>query len=332
MLMLETEEMRVQVHSHIRPLDPHKDLLIVADLIELAFASTMDQDGREYLRQMRQAAHDETFLRWMPRAGETSLAPVHGYVWEEDGRVVGNLSLIPYRKQNQKIFLIANVAVHPDYRRRGIARELTQAAITYARQNQASSVWLQVREENEAAHHLYRSLGFLERTRRTTWMNHPIQQIAVTDPSISVTPRKGSDWRFQKAWLLETYPPDITWNLPFDVNRLRPSIFNDLYLFMMNEESFHWAARRNGELIGILTWESTHAFADSLWLAAPSVYEDDALRALLPKTLRTVSPRRSLSFNYPAGRAVSTLESCNFSPHQTLIWMEVNFKHLNYSG
>ncbi len=52
--------------GHLRPLDVQRDLLAVADLIELCFASTMDADGEQYLRQMRRAARDINFFHWAP--------------------------------------------------------------------------------------------------------------------------------------------------------------------------------------------------------------------------------------------------------------------------
>ena len=64
------------------------------------------------------------------------------------GRIVGNLSLIPFVRRGHVVYLIANVAVHPDYRRRGIARQLTQTALDYLRQRGVSSAWLQVRDDN----------------------------------------------------------------------------------------------------------------------------------------------------------------------------------------
>jgi|UniRef100_A0A7C3Z336 ribosomal-protein-alanine N-acetyltransferase len=57
---------------------------------------------------------------------------------------------------------ILNLAVHPDYRRRGISRALLTAALEQARTQGAEVVWLEVRPSNEAALALYRSFGFRE--------------------------------------------------------------------------------------------------------------------------------------------------------------------------
>ncbi len=55
---------------------------------------------------------------------------------------------------------ILNLAVHPSYRRRGVARQLFTEAIRRARSRGCQTAWLEVRPSNEAARQLYQSLGF----------------------------------------------------------------------------------------------------------------------------------------------------------------------------
>ena len=57
---------------------------------------------------------------------------------------------------------LLDVAVHPDRQRRGIARSLMERCLEAAREAGAAWVLLEVRESNEAARALYRSLGFRE--------------------------------------------------------------------------------------------------------------------------------------------------------------------------
>ena len=66
---------------------------------------------------------------------------------------------------------IANVAVHPDHRRRGIARLLVQAA----QAEDISRLMLEVRASNTAAIALYRSLGFTEDGIRPRFYTHPTE-------------------------------------------------------------------------------------------------------------------------------------------------------------
>jgi ribosomal-protein-alanine N-acetyltransferase len=61
---------------------------------------------------------------------------------------------------------ILNLAVHPDYRRRGIARRLLAKGLAQARTLGAELAWLEVRPSNRAARALYKSFGFKEVGRR----------------------------------------------------------------------------------------------------------------------------------------------------------------------
>ncbi len=55
---------------------------------------------------------------------------------------------------------ITNVAVHPDYRRNGIAKKLVTKLINYAKKNEIEKMTLEVRTGNTAAIELYSKFGF----------------------------------------------------------------------------------------------------------------------------------------------------------------------------
>jgi ribosomal-protein-alanine N-acetyltransferase len=57
---------------------------------------------------------------------------------------------------------ILNVAVHPDFRGRGFARELITFAMLNLREMGCDDIFLEVRVSNAVAIHLYESLGFQE--------------------------------------------------------------------------------------------------------------------------------------------------------------------------
>lgn len=61
---------------------------------------------------------------------------------------------------------ILDVAVDPDYRRKGLAKQLIRALITMAGKNPISLMTLEVRASNEPAQGLYASLGFERLGRR----------------------------------------------------------------------------------------------------------------------------------------------------------------------
>ncbi|MDR0807046.1 MAG: ribosomal protein S18-alanine N-acetyltransferase [Enterobacteriaceae bacterium] len=59
-----------------------------------------------------------------------------------------------------------NIAVHPDFQRRGLGRELLQAVIDELLKRDVITLWLEVRASNQAAIELYRSFDFNEVTVR----------------------------------------------------------------------------------------------------------------------------------------------------------------------
>ena len=310
--------------SHIRQLDVHRDLLQVADLIELCFANTLDADGREYLRQIRRAAIDSAYLRWVPGADERVSMPLYGYVWEQDQRVVGNLSLIPIYKGGRWLYLIANVAVLPEFRRCGIAHALTLRALRHIRDHRVGSAWLQVRDDNPSAQRLYEATGFIERSRRTTWVNQfnpPAPQLN----GVNVTGRRAGDWEQQLAWLKQTYPTEATWNMTFDAQRFSYGFWRQVWQWFNGEPHEHWVARQTNpdKLMGFASWEPSHTLSDQVWLAADPETEVSAIRALLPQVNKFLLPRRRpININYPAGHAGQAFIDCGYHILNTLIWME----------
>jgi GNAT superfamily N-acetyltransferase len=309
---------------HLRPFDISRDLNPVADLIEVCFADSLDIDGQRYLRQMRSAARNPRLLRWAASLSEHASLPLTGYVWEEDGRVVGNLSLIPLTDQGKRIYLIANVAVDAGYRRRGIARSLTTAALDLlARRRGVTAVWLQVREENAAAHHLYTSLGFGERARRTAWQRRQEYWPPGALPHVKVRPRRARHWSQQRAWLDRLYPLSLSWNIPLNRNILRPGLRGAFYRFFTATQVRQWSAEENGRLLGVLAWQPLGSYNDRLWLATPPEGEELAVRALLGNIEPAFPRHRLLTLDFPSGRGSQALDSVGFIPHQTLIWMRL---------
>lgn len=74
----------------------------------------------------------------------------------------GNLKLISYIVFwliSDEVHIL-NIAVHPEYLRRGIATELMFFSMSNMREMEATDVFLEVRSSNVAANRLYKSLGF----------------------------------------------------------------------------------------------------------------------------------------------------------------------------
>lgn len=315
----------------IRPLRSQNDLAAVADLVELCFAESMDADGREYLRQMRRIARNGYAYAPGLNPFDRGKLPIKGYLWEEDGQVIGNLTIISFLQGESRTYLIANVAVHPDFRRKGIARKLTLAGLEFARSHGAPSTWLHVRDDNYGAIDLYRQLGFIERARRATWQYEPdsSQRRESTPASVQIGAPLLRDWPLLSQWLDLNYPAEVTWNFKFEKDNYRPGFLLEFWRFLKGERMAHLAAHKNGQVIGSLIWEPTNLYADTLWIASPPELDEAAIPALLTNSKTWLPSTRPLAVNYPAGRAGEGFESCDFSLQNTLIWMEHPFNDLH---
>ncbi len=311
-------------HPHIRPLNVLRDLPAVADLIELCFSSTMDNDGQRYLSDMRRASRDDSFLNWASHMTETASMPMMGYVWEENGRIVGNASLIPFRDHGKRIYLIANVATHPEYRRRGIGRALTERSMKQARDKNASAIWLHVRDDNPGAIQLYEGLGFQEIARRSTWHAIPDRSVSIPQTDLQITVRNPRFWPLQQNWLRRLYPDVLNWYHSWSFNALRPGLWNWVYLLFIDFNIKQWVALRNDELLVTLTWMPQGGRSESLFAATkPEVDAStaEALTQLLVHARRTLSNRASLSLDYPAAEMTEAIQAAGFKIRRTLLWM-----------
>jgi ribosomal-protein-alanine N-acetyltransferase len=74
---------------------------------------------------------------------------------------------------------INNLAVHPRYRRRGIARALLEAALALGRGHKATRAVLEVRASNLAALSLYQRYGFKPAGIRRQYYSHPREDAVV---------------------------------------------------------------------------------------------------------------------------------------------------------
>jgi GNAT superfamily N-acetyltransferase len=309
----------------LRPIDPGRDLSAITDLVDRCFAGALDPDGQRYLHEMRTAARLSQMWSWFSELSQPAGLPLTGYVWEEDGRLIGNVSVISFNHLGQRCHLIANVAVHPDYRNRGIGRALTVRAIEHARQHRSTFAWLQVRHDNPPAVHIYQALGFQERARRTTWVWEARSSQAASEPATDRTliigPRCPHHWPVQQQWLQRLYPNDVLWHLPLKLALLEPGLAGSMQRLLAFIFPRHWVALRDNKMAGVVAWQRSYTYADTLWLAAPESSDDQAIAMLLLHTRRQLARSRPLALNYPAGLSATAIQSAGFSPQSTLIWM-----------
>lgn len=90
-------------------------------------------------------------------------------VAEEEGRIVGHCGVTNVLGEGN----ITNVAVHPDYRKRGIGRKMLARLLQEGRKAGITAFTLEVREGNKEAVYLYEKAGFVTEGVRRGFYDKP---------------------------------------------------------------------------------------------------------------------------------------------------------------
>ena len=111
------------------------------------------------------------------------------WVGRDDARIVGYICLWEVADELH----ITNVAVHPDSRRRGIARALLDSVFERARASRSRMVLLEVRPSNVEALALYESLGFRVVGRRRGYYYDTGEDALVMEAPMAPAEPRGAD-------------------------------------------------------------------------------------------------------------------------------------------
>ena len=90
-------------------------------------------------------------------------------VAEEDGKVTGYVGSQTVMDESDMM----NVAVHPDYRRKGIAEKLVMELVEALKKRDSRCLTLEVRASNEPARALYEKQGFVQVGLRKNYYRNP---------------------------------------------------------------------------------------------------------------------------------------------------------------
>lgn len=81
---------------------------------------------------------------------------------------------------------VINIATHPDYRRRGLAKAILSELYASARELSLSVMFLEVREKNLAARELYRLDGWEPIGIRANFYSHPLDNAVVMKKEVLI--------------------------------------------------------------------------------------------------------------------------------------------------
>ncbi len=310
-----------------RPAEFPKDMAGIADLIELCFHGSLDSTGLALLRRARTLASSGSF-GWQVyrRLGSTEeMDWFHGFVWSEAGRIVGNVSLAPSRG-SPRTWAIANVAVHPASRRKGIARALTLLALAEIRALAGERAVLQVKTDNSPALDLYLSLGFGEITRRALWTRprgypQPREETPAGRGLEGPSARQGGEWREEYELAMRVHPEGLAWTSPLTPKTFRPTIWRFLTQAMTGDSEAHWLLRDRGHLVAFLWCIQHFGTLQALPVVDPE-WKGQVETELISHALRSGGWDSEFVLEIPPGSAEEDLVRLGFRKGRTLLWME----------
>lgn len=307
------------------------DLGQVASLIEEAFGYDLDQSGIEALRELKVMSHLGPLLWLLERIGPEFRNTFFGFVWVEDGQIVGNVTVNKGSASSRR-WVISNVAVRPAYRRRGIAYQLMEAALNWARSQGGEWALLQVRADNEPARRLYHRLGFEEVTAVAELRLEKVRPVAIVSTGgFTLRQRSHREWLKEYRLVKAATSPGAQWVNPVRETDLDPGqrLYRALADFFAGRKVYRLAVESEGRFIALLTaqasrWESDH----SLELTVHPDYRGRLEEMLVTAALTILSgyPPRGVSVNHLTDhpQVIAALKQYGFVEQRTLAQMRLD--------
>ncbi len=242
----------------LRRFNPLQDIKPLVQLIELSFAEALDPSSRQMLQEMRSLSWLLGPIFWLLNMTDSPVGGIFdGYVWIEEGEIVGNVT-VHRRYKGRKGWFISNLAVHPKYRGKGIAQRLMVEALDWARRKGAQRVSLEVRAENVPAHKLYEKLGFTKVdsvSRMRLELVSSVEQI--TSDGYEVTLLRPDEWRKVYELAQESFSPGAKAITPvkeqdYRLNFVR-RVVSSLGDLLRGRTLLRWVAKSGDQSCGIVT-------------------------------------------------------------------------------
>ncbi len=313
----------------LHPFEARRHLRQVAELIGAVFADELDAAGRSTLSEM------QTVSRLSPVLGGMMSSTlfrefVLGFVWLENGRVVGNVTLQQADTAEDR-WRISNVAVRPEYRQRGIARRLMEATLAHAAQRGGRWAILQVRKDNVPARELYGGLGFtdvcLDGLWRLPWPRRPRSE---PDGDGSLVTLSALNWRARFELAKAAQTPLARWNESVQLEEYQMGpwrLVEEAFGSWSGLRTIHrWGKWQGSRLLGAVesvasTGSSSHILRLAVHPEARGTLEEHLIARGLNDLVE--SPARSVVIRHNGDHAegVAALEAAGFRPERVLLTM-----------
>lgn len=231
-------------------------------------------------------------------------SPFHLYIADEDGAIAG-VTMLTFAA---RAGFLSTVVVAPEFRRRGLARALIEAARRETARRKLPYVALRVLVENTPARTLYASAGYRELDQQTYVVHDGPAAFGPFSPSAPIRPFQRSDVPALTEIANRALSPPVREALPVREQDFRSGTWADR---LFRAETAAWVVDRGHGAEAHIAATSTPT-TDAAHLSSPVVAEtvEPALAAELVRAAASwLAPRRpsrivaSVSRDNPRGHA-----------------------------
>ncbi|MFH2103653.1 MAG: GNAT family N-acetyltransferase [Chloroflexota bacterium] len=229
----------------------------IAEMIDVAFSGELAVQGTDIRTEVRMIKKLVPLISILQRFSETFRHVFDGFIFEDQGKTIALVN-ISRTAPKSKRWEIGNVATHPEYRRKGLARKLVTQVIEHARRHGAEACTLEVRTVNTPAYELYRDLGF---THYDSINELKLENLPDVEPlpahEFSVRPMKLSEWEPRYQLALREIPADVQAFMPINQAEYRISliekVFEPIAKRAQKMDTYRWAFEMDGQLVGYVS-------------------------------------------------------------------------------
>ncbi|MFC1975903.1 GNAT family N-acetyltransferase, partial [Chloroflexota bacterium] len=278
-------------------------------------------------------------LWWMVYFNADHSDFLSGFVWEEEGKIVGNIT-INRTSIGSRRWLISNLAVSKNCKGRGIGRSLMDAGLELVKEYNGSAVSLQVRADNVPAKRLYQSLSFKEISGTANLRLGRVPRIEGIYPlpqlpqGLMLRSRKYNNSQDTlEAYDLATAstPPTAQKEWPLYRHNFQLGAqqqVNNLFCRLIGSgPSTHWVVEDGQRFVGLMdvqpsVFKQTH----QLRLIVHPDWRGHLEKLLIGRALDYLYPwrNRSIIIKHPSNHieAIEAYKEFGFQEQQTLLWMK----------
>ena len=290
----------------LRPLNFTEDYDQLIPFYDLIFEQELSNKGSSVQAMMSEMKALMPVFKFMGIFSKNYRHVFDGFVFENDRKEIVSTVNIAY---SGNYWEIAMVATHPDYRRRGLAKQLIEKSLKHAKEHKAEMCVLEVLEENTPAYQLYVNYGFRHFDTKMK-MKIPYEKISNLEnqelaEGYSIQKRKMDKKTSQAMYELEklTTPDSVLEFLP--VNRIKyhkplsMRIIRPFVKLFVDIQAERWNIFHDNKLIGILHLDFGKSEKDchNLELLIDPNHKEKVTEQLIHYAFNQIKSKSSLNIN-----------------------------------